>query len=97
MPIPHPVDSETLYRVGEAALWLTERGLQKSTGGLNSARSLRTGPRFLRIGKRIWYRESALREFLLSKITDEVSSTSEMKAVRQLRIEAPRPNGGDAK
>ena len=80
MPIQHFVDGETLYSVGEASVWLTERGLPSSKPSLDSWRSRGDGPRFLKIGKRIWYRESALREYLLSKTTDEVGNTSEMKA-----------------
>jgi hypothetical protein len=100
MPIKHPVDGENLYSVSEASVWLTERGLPMSVPSLNSARTNGTGPRFLPIGKRRWYRETALREFLLSKIGNEVSSTSELMAARgQLRIEDKssdaRPNGED--
>jgi hypothetical protein len=80
MPTNHPVDSEPLYGVREASLWLTERGLATSAGSLNSWRSKGGGPRFLTIGKRVWYRESALREYLLSKVSDEAGSTSEMRA-----------------
>jgi hypothetical protein len=79
VPIKHPVDSESLYGVKEASVWLTERGLPTSVGSLNSWRSRGGGPRYIPIGKRRWYRESALREFLLSKLGDEVGSTSEMK------------------
>jgi hypothetical protein len=97
MPIKHPVDGEPLYSVGEASDWLTERGLPMSVPSLNSGRTNGNGPRFLPIGKRRWYRESAMLEFLLSKIGHEVSSTSEMKAENHLMIEdksAARPNGG---
>jgi hypothetical protein len=86
MPIKHPIDGEALYPVEEAASYQTALRLQTSVGALNSARSNGTGPRFLKIGKRIYYRESALRENVLSNITDEAGSTSEMKAARQLRI-----------
>jgi hypothetical protein len=79
MPIPHPVDNETLYSVKEAAVWLTERGLPTAASSLNTKRNRGGGPRYIPIGARIWYRESALREFLLSKLGDEVGSTSEMK------------------
>jgi hypothetical protein len=87
MPIKHPVDGEISYSVEEASVWLTERGLPMSVPTLNSARTNKTGPRFFPIGRRRWYRESALREFLLSKIGDEVSSTSELKAEKRLMIE----------
>jgi hypothetical protein len=47
----------------------------------------RNRPALYPIGRRRWYRESALLEFLLSKIGDEVSSTSELKAKKHLLIE----------
>jgi hypothetical protein len=71
MPIKHPVDGETLYSVEEASAWLTERGLPTAVGSLNSMRTNRNGPHPLKIGKRVWYRESALLEYLLSKIKDD--------------------------
>jgi hypothetical protein len=70
MPIPHPIDGETLYSVEEASAWLTERGLPTAVGTLNSARFNKNGPRSLKIGKRVWYRESALQEYLISKISE---------------------------
>jgi hypothetical protein len=84
MPIPHPTDNEPLYGVQEAAVYLTERGLNTSVGSLNSWRSRGDGPRFLKIGKRIFYRESGLREYLLSKLTDEAASTSAMRAAKKV-------------
>jgi hypothetical protein len=92
VPIKHPIDGETLYSVEEASAWLTERGLPRSVPSLNSGRTKGDGPRFVPIGKRRWYRESALLEFLLSKIGDEVSSTSEMKVAKQLMIEDKSSN-----
>jgi hypothetical protein len=70
MSIKHPIDDETLYSVEEASAWLTERGLPTAVGTLNSMRTNRNGPRSIRIGKRVWYRESALLEYLLSKIKE---------------------------
>jgi hypothetical protein len=99
MPINHPVDGETLYSVNEASVWLTARGLPRSVASLNSGRTNGDGPRFVPIGKRRWYRESALLEFLLSQVGNEVSSTSEMRADKRLLIEdqSARSNGGGAK
>jgi hypothetical protein len=98
MPINHPVTGDVLLTVQEAADYLTSQGLQTSVGGLNSMRSNGTGPPFLKIGKRIYYREKALYEYVLSRITDEASSTSAMKAAKHLLIEdksvVARPNGG---
>jgi hypothetical protein len=98
MPIKHPVDGEICYCVEEASTWLKERGLERSVPSLNSDRTNGTGPRFFRLGKRRWYRESALMAFLLSKIGDEVSSTSEMRAEKRLKIEdrshLDKKNGG---
>ena len=98
MPIKHPVTGETLYSVEEAAPYMTALGLQTSVGGLNSMRSNGDGPPFLKMGKRVWYRQTALYDYVLSKITDEASSTSEMRAGRKLLIEdqsvAARSNGG---
>ena len=71
MPIPHPVDHEPLYNVQEASAWLTERGLPTAVPSLNSSRTNGNGPRSLSIGKRFYYRESALLEYLLSKIKEE--------------------------
>jgi hypothetical protein len=70
VPIKHPIDGETIYSVEEAAAWLTERGLPTAVGSLNSRRSNKQPPRSIRIGKRVWYRESALLEYLISKITE---------------------------
>ena len=83
MPIKHPVTGETLYSVQEAAPYQTSLGLQTSVGGLNSMRSNGSDPPYIKIGKRVWYHELALREYVISKITDEVSSTSEMKAKKK--------------
>jgi hypothetical protein len=97
MPIKHPVTGETLYSVEEAAPYMTALGLQTSVGGLNSLRSNGDGPPFLKIGKRVWYRQTALYDYVLSKITDEASSTSEMRTAKNLLIEdqsAARSNGG---
>jgi hypothetical protein len=97
MPIKHPVTGETLYSVEEAAPYMTALGLQTSVGGLNSMRSNGDGPPFLKIGKRVWYRQTALYDYVLSKITDEAASTSERRAAKgSLLIEdqsAARPNG----
>ena len=90
MPIPHPIDSETLYNVKEASAWFKEHGLKIAPGTLDKKRFLGTGPRSLRIGPTVWYRESALREYLLSRISGEFSNTSEMKVARSVA----RPNGG---
>jgi hypothetical protein len=92
MSIQHPIDGETLYNVQEAAAWLTERGRKTAKSSLNTKRSRGGGPRYIEIGPRRWYRESALREYLLSKISGEFSNTSEMKAARS----SARPNGGGA-
>jgi hypothetical protein len=70
MPIPHPIDGETLYNVEEASAWLTDRGLPKAVGSLNSDRFNKVGPRYLKIGQRVYYRESALLEYLKSKIKE---------------------------
>jgi hypothetical protein len=70
MPIKHPVDDETLHNVKEASVWLTERGLPSAVGTLNSIRTNGGGPKSFKIGKRRWYRESALHKYLLSKITE---------------------------
>ena len=101
MTIKHPVTGETLYSVEEAAPYLAALGLQTSVGGMNSLRSNGDGPPFLKIGKRVWYRSTALYDYVLSKITDEASSTSEMRIAKNLLIEdqsaAARSNGGGAK
>jgi hypothetical protein len=96
MPIKHPVTGETLYSVEEAAPYMTALGLQTSVGGLNSMRSNGDGPPFLKIGKRVWYRQTALYDYVLSKITDEATSTSEMRATNN-KSAAAHPNGGGGK
>jgi hypothetical protein len=97
MPIKHPIDGETLYDTEEAPGWLTAHGLPSTASSLASKRTNGgDGPRWFKIGRLVYYRESALREYLLSKITPEVRSTSELKASKRLLIEdksAPRPNG----
>jgi hypothetical protein len=90
MAIKHPVDGETLHNVEEASVWLTERGQKTAKSSLNTKRSRGGGPLSLRIGGRVWYRESALREYLLSKLSGEFSNTSEVKAARSVA----RANGG---
>lgn len=56
----------------EAAAWLTERGHKTAKSSLNTKRSRGGGPRFIENGRRRFYRESALREYLLSKISGEL-------------------------
>jgi len=70
MPIKHPIDGETIYSVEESSAWFAERGLPMAVGTLNSMRFNKIGPRSFKIGKRVWYRESALLEYLISKITE---------------------------
>jgi hypothetical protein len=96
MPIEHPKDGELSFNVEEAAAWLTERGLRTAVGSLNSMRTNGCGPLSFKFGKRVYYRESALRSYLLSKLTPDVSSTSELRKTKRLLIEdqsAARSNG----
>ena len=98
MPIPHPIDGEPCYDTDEAPVWFTEHGLPTAPGSLAPKRiNGGDGPRWFKIGKRVYYRESALREYLLSQITPEVRSTSELRAAKRLLIEdksnGARPNG----
>jgi hypothetical protein len=76
MSTTHPVSGETLLNVKEAAVFLSSCGLPTSTASLNSDRSNGTGPKFLKIGKIVYYRQLTLEAYLLSKLTDEVQSTS---------------------
>ena len=98
MPIKHPIDGETCYGTDEAPVWLTEHGLPTSPGTLAPKRTNgEEGPRWFKLGKLVYYRQSALREYLLSKLTPEVRSTSELKAAKQLLIEdrsASAPDDG---
>jgi hypothetical protein len=88
MPIRHPFDCETSYSTEEAAAWLTENGLPTCRANLDSMRSKGEGPLWFKLGKYVYYKVTALRNYLLSKLTQEVQSTSEMKTVKQqLRIE----------
>jgi hypothetical protein len=98
MPIRHPIDCETSYDTEESSLWYKENGLIISPASLASKRSTgEEGPRWFKIGKLVYYKVSALRSYLLSKITPEVQSTSEMKAAKPLLIEDkssdPRSDG----
>jgi hypothetical protein len=81
MPIKHPNDGESLFNVEETAKGLTDLGLSTSVGTLNSKRTRGDGPAFLKIGKRVFYRSSALSEYVSSKISPEVSSTSQLKTI----------------
>lgn len=97
MSTNHPVGGEALLNVKEAAVYLSHSGLSTSPASLNSDRSKGTGPKFLKIGKTVYYRESILEEYILSKLTPEVQSTSELKVAKRLLIEdksEARPNGG---
>ena len=87
MPPNHPVGGDVLLTVKETAVYLSGSGLPTSVASLNSDRSNGTGPKFLKIGKIVYYREVTLEAYLLSKTTAEVSSTSELKAAKQLLIE----------
>jgi hypothetical protein len=97
MPIRHPFDCETSFDTDEAPAWLTEHALPTSPASLASKRTNgEEGPRWFKLGKLVYYRQTALREYLLSKLTPEVRSTSELKAAKQLLIEdksVARPNG----
>jgi hypothetical protein len=100
MPIRHPFDCETSYNTEEAALWLTERGLPTSPASLASKRTTgEEGPRWFKLGKPVYYKESGLRAYLLYKLTPEVQSTSELKTARQFLIEdksqKPEANAGN--
>jgi hypothetical protein len=87
MPINHPVGGDVLLTVKEAAHYLSHGGLPTSIGGLNSMRTNGNGPKYLKIGKIVYYREPTLESYLISRITDEVQSTSEMKNPTQFFIE----------
>jgi hypothetical protein len=83
----HPVDGGALLTVREAAAFLTAHGLPTSVASLNSDRSNGTGPKFLKIEKIVYYRQLTLESHVLSKLTDEVQSTSELRVSKQLQIE----------
>jgi hypothetical protein len=101
MTIRHPIDGEISYDTKEIPVWLNEHGLPASPSGQASARcNGGDGPRWFKLGKKVYSKESALREYLLSKLTPEVRSTSELKVARQLLIEdkssgAPPSSGGE--
>ena len=69
--------------------WFRERGHKIAPGTLDKKRSKGGGPAFLPFGRSRLYRESALRAYLLSRISGEFSNTSEMKVARSVA----RPNG----
>ena len=70
LSIKHPVDGETCYNKGGAAAWLTERGLPTAVNSLSSKRFNKQPPPSFQIGKYVWYRVSALLEYLLSQIKE---------------------------
>ena len=78
MPIKHPVDGEICYDTDEAPAWLSEHGLPTSPASLASKRTNGgDGPRWFKIGKPVYYRDPRCGSHLLSKITEEVRSTSD--------------------
>jgi hypothetical protein len=95
MPIRHPFDAATSYSVEEASRWLTENGLPTAVGSLNSMRTKGYGPAWFKIGKYVYYTESALRQWLMYKLSPEVRSTSELRAVKQLQIEPPKDEAAE--
>lgn len=87
MPTRHPFDAETSYSVNEAAAWLTENGLPTSPTSLNSMGTKGDGPAYFKIGKPVYYKVTALGNYLHSKLTPEVRSTSELRQANRLQIE----------
>lgn len=87
MPTNHPVTGEVLLTVKEAADYRTSQGLPTTQASLNSDRSNGIGPKFLKIGRRVYYKQVTLDEYVQSKTTTEVSSTSELKNTKQFLIE----------
>jgi hypothetical protein len=63
----HPVTGDILFNVKETAAYLSDHGLPTSTHSLDSDRSKGVGPKFLKIGKMVYYREPTLRDYLLSQ------------------------------
>jgi hypothetical protein len=63
----------------EASALLGDLGHPVATGTLAQKRVHGGGPRFLKFGRRVSYRPSALRQWVKSK-TRELSTTSEAKA-----------------
>jgi hypothetical protein len=97
MSTTHPDTGDVLLNVKETADYLTSQGLPTSVASLNSDRSNGSGPKFLKIGRNVYYRTKTLNEYVRSKTTDEVNSTSELMVAKQLMIEdksQTRSNGG---
>lgn len=59
----------------QAAQHFEGRGTPYTPGTLEVWRCLGKGPRFLRIGRRVFYEASALDEFVMGQIVETVDST----------------------
>lgn len=65
------------YSTTEAAGFLRELGVPFTKGTLEVWRSRRTGPKFIKVRSRVFYREEDLREFASGteiKTTDQILS-----------------------
>jgi hypothetical protein len=72
------LDEKPIDTVAASKL-LREMGFPYAAASLDRMRSVGGGPRFLKHGVRVFYKPSALRDWIESK-TQELSSTSEARA-----------------
>ncbi len=73
-----------LYTEREASEYLKrERGIDRAPKTLRKMRCTSSdGPKFFKLGRRVYYEQSALDDFVTSKLGPSYSSTSEIRQER---------------
>ena len=70
-----------LYSRPDASKYLDEkRGVKRSASTLAKLASVGGGPKFRRLNRAVYYEESALDEWVLSRLSPPLSSTSDVAA-----------------
>jgi hypothetical protein len=89
-PIGAPDAGETLpYLLTPAASdFLKSLGIPRSTQTMKKDRSVGGGPKFVRFGAQILYREDWLREWVLTRMSQPMASTSQ---IAEVATPAPKP------
>jgi hypothetical protein len=73
-------DTDTFLTIEEASKFCAERGFPYAVSTLNSWRCRGMGPRFVKNGpRRVGYSKKALLNWLGSRMSGEVASTSECR------------------
>jgi hypothetical protein len=68
---------EKLYDGEAAEAWLRERGIARSSKTLRKLRCIGGGPRFRRLGRRCYYTEDDLAEWIEAQLSPPAGSTAE--------------------